>query len=151
MEVDRLTKKCPFCGESDSLYSMPQSITIEIGGKHILNDWAVGCKRCSFSILRMTHYKEHAIETWNSRPIEDALTATIAQKDAEIERLTQENAWLTEKALMTPDELELIEKLKLLYKSCMIADIDGELSEYIDGSILDSVSETLKILEVNND
>jgi len=92
-----------------------------------------------------------SVSTWNKRPIEDALTATIAQKDAEIERLTQENAWLTEKALMTPDELELMEKLKLLYEACMKADLEGELSEYIDGSILDNVSETLKTLEVNDD
>ena len=28
-----------------------------------------------------------SVDTWNKRPIEDALTVTIAQKDAEIERL----------------------------------------------------------------
>jgi len=80
-------KPCPFCGRSDSLYSLPQSVTIPVGGGRILNDWAVGCKQCSFSIKRMTYRKDNAIETWNTRPIEDTLTATIAQKDAEIELL----------------------------------------------------------------
>ena len=75
MEVDKLTRACPFCGEDDSLYSIPQSVTIPIGGGRILNDWAVGCKRCSFSIKRMTHRKDNAIETWNTRPIEDQLKA----------------------------------------------------------------------------
>ena len=33
--------------------------------------------------------RKEVIKQWQSRPIEDALTATIAQKDAEIERLRE--------------------------------------------------------------
>jgi len=45
----------------------------------------VHCKKptCYLSKVVMT------LEQWQSRPIEDALTATIAQKDAEIERLRE--------------------------------------------------------------
>ena len=102
-EVDKLKRACPYCGESDSLYSMPQSVTIPVGGGRILNDWAVGCKRCSFSIKRMTHRKDNAIETWNTRPIEDQLKAENERLRAENERLLK----TLDKVIQTTDKYEV--------------------------------------------
>ena len=119
-------KPCPFCGRSDSLYSLPQSVTIPVGGGRILNDWAVGCKQCSFSIKRMTYRKDNAIETWNTRPIEDTLTATIAQKDAEIKRLRS--------LLKSVLENEQHQHLALLYDNWYLL-----------------IRDIKKVLEVNND
>jgi len=57
-------KPCPFCGcteVSDNDYIQEQQ-----------------CHQCGAKTI---------VNNWQTRPIEDALTATIAQKDAEIERL----------------------------------------------------------------
>ena len=45
-------------------------------------------------------------------------------------------------ALRTENE-RLREALSSLYEACMKADEQGELSEYVDGSILDRASEAL--------
>ena len=77
-------KPCPFCGKD-------HEIDIdEDGGVAFVHkgfDWTKDeCLLCIQELDYPTKI-EHFVKTWNTRLIEDALTATIAQKDAEIERL----------------------------------------------------------------
>ena len=62
-------KNCPFCGNH------------ELEFEDSTGD--ITCNACAYT------YYDTSIDNgwWNSRPIEDTLTATIAQKDAEIARL----------------------------------------------------------------
>ena len=69
-------RPCPFCGE------MPK-----------VNDWSlhgITEQRCFCDNDKCPVYlsKTIAICDWNTRPIEDALTARIAELEAEIERFT---------------------------------------------------------------
>ena len=84
-------KPCPFCG------GMPK-----------VNDWTlkgITDKRCFCDNEKCPVYlsKTIAIDNWNTRPIEDALNARIAELEAEIERLTahsdierQDDKWIPE-------------------------------------------------------
>lgn len=64
-------KPCPFCGD------MPASMKAELDGKK-----RYGCKNCTPNLW-------YTPERWNTRPIEDALNARIAELEAENERLSQ--------------------------------------------------------------
>ena len=58
-------KPCPFCGD------MPASMKAELDGKK-----RYGCKNCTPNLW-------YTPERWNTRPIEDALNARIAELEAE--------------------------------------------------------------------
>lgn len=61
-------KPCPFCGGNDIVYEEALSVTY--------------CNDCGGEL------DEGFGSDWNTRPIEDALRARIAELEAEIERLT---------------------------------------------------------------
>jgi len=58
-------KPCPFCGD------MPASMKAELDGKK-----RYGCKNCTPNLW-------YTPERWNTRPIEDALNARVAELEAE--------------------------------------------------------------------
>ena len=87
-------KPCPFCGEKATLdYSvMPNR-------KH----WFITCDCCGMMYQDTLSQRKYVKDGWNTRPIEDALTARIAELEAEIERLTvhsdterQDDKWIPE-------------------------------------------------------
>ena len=65
-------KLCPFCGER------PEIQTVDEGYHQVY------CADNHTATIYIESFEE-----WNKRPIEDTLTATIAKKDAEIERLRE--------------------------------------------------------------
>ena len=66
-------KPCPFCGRKVKIKKV--KIPFDAGG-------SAKIAQCECGVF-LNHTR------WNSRPIEDTLTATIAQKAAEIERLRE--------------------------------------------------------------
>jgi len=72
---------CPFCEETEALEINHKLKAIECGGCGAIAPTSM------YEPEDLDPYFEDIERRWNSRPIEDALTATIAQKDAEIERL----------------------------------------------------------------
>jgi Lar family restriction alleviation protein len=76
-------KPCPFCGSTD-IDSEPNTDTYG----------SVCCNKCGFG----SPYGEISImiEHWNSRPLEDALRASIAELEKRATRLAQEYCELAE-------------------------------------------------------
>ena len=64
-------KPCPFCGEAAKL-----EISVH-GQTHI------GCSRQHFLINCQSRDHEHAVETWNRRPLEETLEAQVKELEAE--------------------------------------------------------------------
>ena len=68
-------KPCPFCGSSNTTLDYYEiSCPQELGTIVVCNDCGASAK---------------SIDDWNTRPIEDALNARIAELEAENERLSQ--------------------------------------------------------------
>jgi len=98
-------KPCPFCGKVDDLYSIPRYLQVtKEETKEI--EWAVGCKRCDVHLYRARYAKDDGIATWNTRPIEDALSMRVkelefalARRDEIIARLKEDGERLVSHAL----------------------------------------------------
>jgi hypothetical protein len=87
VKMNKELKLCPFCACGHQV-----DIDDEFGGVAFLHqnyNWSNPSLDCILSIQEIddTTKIEDFIKRWQSRPIEDALTATIAQRDAEVERL----------------------------------------------------------------
>ena len=101
-------RPCPFCGE------MPK-----------VNDWSlhgITEQRCFCDNDKCPVYlsKTIAICDWNTRPIEDALTARIAELEVEVARL------LTERDDVLMAEARYIAKVELVKKDTRIAELEVE-------------------------
>jgi len=120
-------KNCPFCG-SKKIEHFPEHM-----GHSDLN-WVIECQDCG--VLHVG-YKDAVIETWNTRPIEDMLTANlitaeeahtaqcgqIAVKDAEIARLTTE---LEQRRL---DNRSLVAQMNEMAVKCQWISVDDRLPD----------------------
>lgn len=106
--TDIKLKPCPFCGE------MPK-----------VNNWTlkgITDKRCFCDNEKCPVYlsKTIAIDDWNTRPIEDALNACIAELErraARAKELLQDEMgdWLTVEAIYMPDHyLQLKQTIDVL-------------------------------------
>jgi len=71
MSDEQELKPCPFCGLDDEIY-------LEQGYSLDPNKYPV-CRNCASKGLR-----DYNIESWNNRPIEDALTARIAELEKQL-------------------------------------------------------------------
>ncbi len=87
-------KQCPFCGEKVTL-----DYRVMPNRKH----WFITCDCCGMMYQYAWSQRKYVKDGWNTRPIEDALTARIAELEAEIERLTvhsdterQDDKWIPE-------------------------------------------------------
>jgi Lar family restriction alleviation protein len=78
----RELKPCPFCG-GEAAYTQ---ILGNYGRPH-----EVYCSTCDGGITE-GRSKDGVIHNWNTRPIEDALNARIAELEAEIDQLTAHDA-----------------------------------------------------------
>ena len=88
-------KPCPFCGAdngyvdvipnpfSNDIYSRGHCIKCHAVGTFYVQSYLEGELRPSFEQMA-----QMATENWNTRPIEDALRARIAELEAESERFT---------------------------------------------------------------
>lgn len=107
--------RCPFC--------------------HVENTDTAGFiahKRDCYLMLRWMQEKDKnkLRKAWNTRPNEDNLKSERDQLKAENGKLRAENE-------------RLREALSSLYEACMKADELGDLSECIDGSLLDAAQQAL--------
>jgi len=88
--MSRKLKPCPFCGvgvqNTDDSDKYPR--LFYRGGYY------VECECCGAYLVQTNKYKGPG---WNTRPIEDALNARIAQLEAELATLKSENVNLSKK------------------------------------------------------
>jgi hypothetical protein len=70
-------KPCPFCGGD--------SVTLQSLGGHT----RAGCVDCGAEVTRPMGLYRNAMIEWNTRPIEDELTARIAELEGFIDRLVE--------------------------------------------------------------
>lgn len=164
-------KSCPFCGSPAKIVDTwcgtneiaiccsGDKLPIKSFGCPASNDEQDEQGGFSFSCYGKDHL-EKLIEQWNSRPIEDALTETIAEKDKEIKKLEQnvmdvrrvdrdaiegwQNAFIKTRDEKDAEIERLRGALKEIYEACVKADVEGELSEYVSGAILDAAAKALK-------
>ena len=74
-------RPCLFCGEDDDITA------------NLRDGWFyVSCNKCGALTHMFYRRKSEAIKAWNTRPIEDALNARIAELEAEIDQLTAHDA-----------------------------------------------------------
>ena len=105
---------CPLCGCGHQI-----DIDEEGGVAFVHQNYNWSKDDCILAIQELDYPEkiDEFVRKWNARPIEDALRAKNEK---------------------------LKEALSSMYEACMKADEQGELSEYVDGSILDRASEALK-------
>jgi len=102
--MSRKLKPCPFCGvgvqNTDDSDKYPR--LFYRGGYY------VECECCGAYLVQTNKYKGPG---WNTRPIEDALNARIAQLEAELATLKSENVNLSKKVTDYGKELRQSYKL----------------------------------------
>jgi Lar family restriction alleviation protein len=107
-------KPCPFCGEKATLdYSvMPNR-------KH----WFITCDCCGMMYQYTLSQRKYVKDGWNTRPIEDALTARIAELEAENDRL--QGAWFKDETICPDGSL----KPKVSALLSRIAELEAEIDQ----------------------
>ena len=115
-------RPCPFCGVVPTISGDPDSEEYVRG--YCLG--FVGCfnEQCPMPqdvVIEPT--QKEATAKWNTRPIEDALTARIAELEAEVSRL------LTERDDIIMAEARYTASLELAKKDTRIAELEAENDE----------------------
>ena len=105
-------KPCPFCGNEPHIDA----------NYHLFSCQNKDC------IADATNYEATMgfFEQWNTRPIEDALTARIAELEAEVSRL------LTERDDIIMAEARYTARVELAKKDTRIAELEGFIDQLIE-------------------
>jgi len=84
-------KACPFCGKQPDIFVIEE---VEFHTR-----WGVECQNCGATI--QDDFDESDLEkAWNTRPIEDALRARIAELEAAQEWVSREGVFLDENLMI---------------------------------------------------
>ena len=97
-------KPCPFCGEKATL-----DYSVLPNRKH----WFITCDCCGMMYQYTLSQRKYVKDGWNTRPIEDALRARIAELEAESERFTVHSRIKRQDDKWIPVSERLPEKQKL--------------------------------------